>query len=378
MGRIWIVVGDTTTGGGSVVSGSPFTDIDGKPVARIGDSVVCLRHGPTVIVSGDSSMIVDGQPVARHGDGLACTCSLVAVQQAHVHIVGGGAGGAAAMSPAAEASTAALAPDGAGATPPTAAAGAPAGAGAAAIPPPATPPAPACWIADHDKSVAVQSRGRYYEVFDKNGAKHNYNIQRKFKVACPLKSGGNVRVEVKIKAVAQTGVTAADVAAAKTALEAGVSTHWSNKFKLEITDQPCGTKTLPIEYKVVWVTSGEDYTMKVHQSYPREGVTGYVIDVSKTTTAWIYAHEFGHCVGVPDEYSYTADNETVQYYKPDGTLDSTVISAPPTKPATDTSATIMSTFGNTTVLPRHAWSVAREVQELLTSKIGRPVTCNVI
>ncbi|WP_254782770.1 PAAR domain-containing protein [Lysobacter sp. yr284] len=99
-------MGDTTTGGGSVVSGSPFTDIDGKPVARIGDSVVCLRHGPTVIVSGDSTMIVDGQPVARHGDGLACTCSLVAVQQAHVHIASGGAG-AAASAAAAEAAAAA-------------------------------------------------------------------------------------------------------------------------------------------------------------------------------------------------------------------------------------------------------------------------------
>lgn len=118
--------------------------------------------------------------------------------------------------------------------------------------------------------------------------------------------------------------------------------------------------------------------MKVHSSYPREGVTGFVIDVSKITSAWIYAHEFGHCVGVPDEYSYTPDNETVRYYKPDGTLDSTVISAPPNKPPTDTTATIMSTFGNTTVLPRHAWSVAREVQELLTSKIGRPIECNVI
>lgn len=117
MGRIWIVVGDTTTGGGSVVSGSPFTDIDGKPVARIGDSVVCLRHGPTVIVSGDSSMIVDGQPVARHGDGLACTCSLVAVQQAHVHIASGGGGGASAGGAAAETVAAAAAAVGKAAAP---------------------------------------------------------------------------------------------------------------------------------------------------------------------------------------------------------------------------------------------------------------------
>lgn len=100
MSRIWIVVGDTTTGGGSVVSGSPFTDIDGKPVARIGDSVVCLRHGPTVIVSGDATMLVDGKPVARHGDGLACLCSLVTVQQMHVSVEGGGASAPAASVPA--------------------------------------------------------------------------------------------------------------------------------------------------------------------------------------------------------------------------------------------------------------------------------------
>jgi uncharacterized Zn-binding protein involved in type VI secretion len=101
MSRMWIVIGDTTTGGGTVVSGSPFTDIDGKPVARIGDSVVCLRHGPTVIVSGDSTMIIDGQPVARHGDGIACGCSLISVQQVHVHIDAGGGGGGAGASAAA-------------------------------------------------------------------------------------------------------------------------------------------------------------------------------------------------------------------------------------------------------------------------------------
>lgn len=375
MSRMWIVVGDTTTSGGSVVSGSPFTDIDGKPVARIGDAVMCLRHGPTVIVSGDSTMLIDGQPVARHGDGLACLCSLVSVQQMHVHIVSGG-GGAAASASAAERITTTPAPTGAApASPPS-----PKGTQAApAMPPSATtPPAPACWVDDHEKAISVQSRGRYYEVFNKNGVKHKYNVPRKFKVKCPLKSGGNVQVEVRIKVVAQRGVVAADVTAAKTALETGVSTHWMNKFKLEIIDRRCGTKTLPVEYKVIWVTSGEDYTMKVHQTYPREGINGFVINVSKTTTAWMYAHEFIHCVGVPDEYSYTAYNEKVRYYKPDGSLDSAVVSAPPTKSSKDKSATIMSTFGNTTVLARHVWSVAREVQELLTSKIGRPVTCNVI
>ncbi len=81
-------------------------------------------------------------------------------------------------------------------------------------------------------------------------------------------------------------------------------------------------------------------------------------------------------MGLPDEYSYTADTETVKYYKPDGTLDA-AISAPPSKPKTAADATIMSSTNNTTTLPRHAWYVAIEVQELLTAKLGRKITCTI-
>lgn len=81
MSTLWIVVGDTTTNGGAVIAGSPFTDVHGKPVARIGDAVVCGLHGPTSIASGDSTLIIDGAPVARHGDKCACGCSLLAVRQ---------------------------------------------------------------------------------------------------------------------------------------------------------------------------------------------------------------------------------------------------------------------------------------------------------
>ncbi|SDY68829.1 Zn-binding Pro-Ala-Ala-Arg (PAAR) domain-containing protein, incolved in TypeVI secretion [Lysobacter sp. yr284] len=93
--RLWIVVGDTTSSGGQVVSGSPFTDIDGKPVARIGDSVVCGLHGPTVVATGDAAFIVDGQPLARERDGCACGCLLVSVRQVSTSVAAGGAGGGA-------------------------------------------------------------------------------------------------------------------------------------------------------------------------------------------------------------------------------------------------------------------------------------------
>ncbi|WP_411849709.1 PAAR domain-containing protein [Stenotrophomonas sp. LGBM10] len=103
-----IVVGDTTTSGGRVITGSPFTDIEGKPVARINDYATCPVHGGAfAIVSGDATLIIDGQPVAREGDRLACGCSLIAGQQHLVYVDDGPAVPAAATAAAkAPASTA--------------------------------------------------------------------------------------------------------------------------------------------------------------------------------------------------------------------------------------------------------------------------------
>lgn len=91
MSRVWVVLGDSTSSGGSVISGSPFTDIDGKPVARVNDKATCPQHkGTFSIVDGDPTTIIDGQPVALHGSKLACGCSVLAVQQQRVLLDGGG------------------------------------------------------------------------------------------------------------------------------------------------------------------------------------------------------------------------------------------------------------------------------------------------
>lgn len=106
--RSLIVVGDMTSGGGSVVSGSMETDIDGRPVARVGDMATCQLHkGAFPIVSGDPTLIVEGQPVARHGDRLACGCQVLAHQQSHVLIDAGLAVASAALSAVPQASSAA-------------------------------------------------------------------------------------------------------------------------------------------------------------------------------------------------------------------------------------------------------------------------------
>lgn len=93
MARNWIVVGDPTSSGGSVITGSPFTDVDGTPVARVNDQATCPRHkGAYPIVDGDSTLIVDGQPVALHGSSLACGCKVLSARQARVFVDAGGGG----------------------------------------------------------------------------------------------------------------------------------------------------------------------------------------------------------------------------------------------------------------------------------------------
>lgn len=87
----WIVVGDPTSSGGTVVTGSPFTDIEGMPVSRVTDQATCPRHkGAYPIVDGDPTMIVDGQPVALHGSSLACGCKVLSARQMRVFIDSGG------------------------------------------------------------------------------------------------------------------------------------------------------------------------------------------------------------------------------------------------------------------------------------------------
>jgi uncharacterized Zn-binding protein involved in type VI secretion len=82
--RPFIRLGDSTDHGGIVVSASAPDLIEGKPIARVGDTVTCPipGHGSTVIVTGDPGTIIAGQPAARHGDQCACGAILLASQNA--------------------------------------------------------------------------------------------------------------------------------------------------------------------------------------------------------------------------------------------------------------------------------------------------------
>ena len=77
MGNPVARIGDTSSHGGAITSGSGTVGVEGKPVARVGDSFLCPIHGPTSIVSGSPTWSVEGKAVARSGS--ACGCGAIII-----------------------------------------------------------------------------------------------------------------------------------------------------------------------------------------------------------------------------------------------------------------------------------------------------------
>ncbi len=81
MVRHWIMVGDTTSSGGTVLTGSTPERAGGFSWARVGDEVHCHEHGLTIVLTGDPTHRVEGSPAARHGDFCLCGCILISLRQ---------------------------------------------------------------------------------------------------------------------------------------------------------------------------------------------------------------------------------------------------------------------------------------------------------
>ncbi len=77
-GKHVAVVGDTTTHGGKVITGSEECRYKGNPIARVGDMVECPQcKGTYPIIEGSQEFADNGKPIARHGDKVACGATLI-------------------------------------------------------------------------------------------------------------------------------------------------------------------------------------------------------------------------------------------------------------------------------------------------------------
>ena len=75
-------VGDVTDHLGVIVSGSPTVECDERPVARAGDTGICLlddddHPSPFIITSGSGTTYVENSPVAREGSTTSCGSIIV-------------------------------------------------------------------------------------------------------------------------------------------------------------------------------------------------------------------------------------------------------------------------------------------------------------
>lgn len=86
-----IVVGDTTSHGGKVITGSETHTIGDKQIARLHDLVDCPKsypdgrpHGINKIIEAHPTVTIDGRRVALHGHHTECGCTLIGSATANV------------------------------------------------------------------------------------------------------------------------------------------------------------------------------------------------------------------------------------------------------------------------------------------------------
>lgn len=69
--------GDKISHGGEIITASGDVMSDGKQVARVGDKVVCKKHGNVTIVSGAGTVTTNTRPTARIGDKTSCGATII-------------------------------------------------------------------------------------------------------------------------------------------------------------------------------------------------------------------------------------------------------------------------------------------------------------
>ncbi len=156
--------------------------------------------------------------------------------------------------------------------------------------------------------------------------------------------------------------------------------RWSNRYKLKVVDPDCGTKTMRMKFKLLWSPddTSDTATHKVNliKNEPRAYVSGLNVHIGyndvRDDGAWTLAHEYGHTVGLQDEYFYDAvTSATVTYKKADGSSEAVTLEPP--------NRNIMRTYANRRYRKRFFYYVAIEAQELLRKEAGRNnITCEIV
>lgn len=239
-----------------------------------------------------------------------------------------------------------------------------------------------CWKDDFEVEVNAHATGRYSLRYIGEGQTAEADRSARYKIYVRVASANEVFVEVRCSLIGGIEIEnnfkrypQTEALKMKPVIEKGVDA-WNGRFILSINDPRCGIRTVPIKYGVVWTSENYHYEIEVRTVQAREKVAQDVVFIKGSTSEWAMTHEFGHCLGLPDEYAAMKEIKYVKYIKPDGSLD-VRIDTPAEKESDADDSSMMSTHGSDEFLPRHAWNIAIEVQELLSQKLNRNVKCDI-
>ncbi|MGL5012531.1 MAG: hypothetical protein ACRC6I_21905 [Paracoccaceae bacterium] len=250
----------------------------------------------------------------------------------------------------------------------------PAQAGGAAAATPANATTLCCWCDKFEKQVAAH--GSTYVLSSQHP---NHNV--KFKLTVDFIGGEVVITRVLKWGTVAAAVTDAEKAAIRTGLTSTVSTIWSGKYRLKVTDATCNptTKTLPIRFRLAWEGTGgavADMSINLVVGPKTSAASGTFMNLDTKDVengGYTLAHEFGHTLGQVDEYMYgTATSGTADYKRANGTK--VTITLPQT-------GNLMSTAKNMSFKQRFYYFIEIEAQKLLRSASGlgkAGVTCEIV
>jgi hypothetical protein len=111
-----------------------------------------------------------------------------------------------------------------------------------------------------------------------------------------------LHVVVRIRLQPDPGVTQAQLQAAQNVWEPAIEQAWTRRFDIRRSNGRCACRSYSVDLDVQWVTSGEHHVVRVHAGSGRADMGNFFLN----NTGGTAAHEVGHMLGNPDEYTDAA------------------------------------------------------------------------
>lgn len=102
-------------------------------------------------------------------------------------------------------------------------------------------------------------------------------------------------IVVRIRIVPNASIGAAALATQMALWKNSIETTWSNRFSCVRSKE----RACPLTFEVQWVTGGEHHAVNVAPGFGNENKGNWFISTLGSTAA----HEFGHMLGLYDEYA---------------------------------------------------------------------------